>query len=126
MSERRGVPWREAAQVMVLSWMACGAAWGILSLLDETTLPVAAPVVILLTCWFWARHRYWSAAAAAACAGSVVAFVLTDLARPQRDRITADASATACAATIALVVFTGGVAADIPSHPIRTHVIHNS
>ncbi|MFV5996130.1 hypothetical protein ACNPQM_27920 [Streptomyces sp. NPDC056231] len=92
---------------MVLSWVACGAAWGILSLLDETALPVGAPVVMLLARWFWARHRYWAAGAAAACAGSVVAFVLTDLARPHLDRITADASATACAATVALVVFTG-------------------
>lgn len=107
MGERRGAPWRETAQVMMLSWVVCAVAWGILSLLDGTGLPVAFPVMVILANWFWHRHRYWAAAAAAACAGSVVAFVLTDLARSHLDRIAADALATAGGATVALVVFTG-------------------
>lgn len=107
MGEWRGVPWREAAQVIVVSWVVCGVAWGILSLLDESMLPLAAPVVLLLVNWFWYRHRYWAAGAAAVCVGSAVAFILADLARPHLDQITAGALATAGAATVALVVFTG-------------------
>ncbi|WP_328752767.1 hypothetical protein OHT57_45030 [Streptomyces sp. NBC_00285] len=107
MGERRGVHWRETGQILMLSWMVCAVAWGILSLLDGTGFHVAFPVVVILANWFWNRHRYWAAAAAAACAGSVVVFVLTDLARSHLDRIAADTLATAGGTTVALVVFTG-------------------
>ncbi|MFG2951325.1 hypothetical protein [Streptomyces adustus] len=92
---------------MVLSWVVCAVAWGVLTLLDETTLPLGAPVVMLLANWFWSRHRYWVAGAAATCAGSAVALVLIDLARSHLDRIAADAWVVAAAATVALVVFAG-------------------
>ncbi|MFB6838090.1 hypothetical protein [Streptomyces sp. NPDC056361] len=107
MGDIRGVSWRETAQVMALCWAVCAVAYAVLNLLDQPTLPIAAPVVMLLARWFWDRHRHWAAGAAAAFAGSVVVFVLADLTRPHWHRITADALATAAATTVALVVFTG-------------------
>lgn len=107
MGDVPGVPWRETARVMALCWVVCAVAYAILSILDQPTLPIAAPVVMLLARWFWDRHRHWAAGAAAALGGSAVVFVLTDLARPHWDRIAADALATAAGATVALLVFTG-------------------
>ncbi|MGW2841104.1 hypothetical protein ACWCWD_25330 [Streptomyces sp. NPDC001493] len=82
-------------------------AYAIRNLLDRSTPPIAAPVVMLLARWFWDRHRHWAAGTAAAFAGSAVVFVLTDLARLHGDRIAADALTTAAGATVALAVFTG-------------------
>ncbi|MFI2371640.1 hypothetical protein [Streptomyces sp. NPDC018833] len=107
MGDVRGVPWRETARVTALCWVVCAVAYAILKLLDQPTLPIAAPVVMLLARWFWDRHRNWAAGAAAAFAGSAVAFVLTDVVRLQWDRIAADALTTTAGATVALIVFTG-------------------
>ncbi|WP_392749605.1 hypothetical protein [Streptomyces sp. LN590] len=107
MSDVRGVPWRETARVTALCWVVCTVAYAILNLIDQPTLPIAAPVVMLLARWFWDRHRHRAAGAAAAFAGSAVVFVLTDLARLHWDRIAADALTTAAGATVALAVFTG-------------------
>ncbi|MFD9006986.1 hypothetical protein ACFV0T_39640 [Streptomyces sp. NPDC059582] len=125
MSEIRGVPWRETARVMALCWAVCGVAYSILNVLDEPTLPIAAPVVMLLVRWFWDRHRHWAAGAAATFAGSAVVFVLTDLARPHWDRIAVDALGTAAGATVALVFF-AGASRLMPPTTRSDHASHNS
>ncbi|MEU6497210.1 hypothetical protein ABZ890_43800 [Streptomyces sp. NPDC046984] len=106
-SRGNGVAWRESAAVLTGCWAVCGLTYGVLRMLDTPTVPIAAPVVILLVQWCVARHRHWTAAVAAFCLGSFSVFLLVDTLRQQLARLDADALATAAGAFVALVVFTG-------------------
>ncbi|TFV33206.1 hypothetical protein E4K10_30530 [Streptomyces sp. T1317-0309] len=107
MDRARLVAWSEAAWMLVGCTMVCGLAAAVLALLGERQLPVAAPVVMLLGQWFFARHRLWGAGAAAALTGSAVVLALVDHLRLYLDRLLADTVATEAGAVVALVVFTG-------------------
>ncbi|WP_433544088.1 hypothetical protein ACQPZG_02500 (plasmid) [Streptomyces sp. CA-294286] len=100
----RRVPWRETGLLVLVCWVVTALGYAVLSALDEQGLAVAPPLVMGLAQWFWARHRIWSAAAAATVVGAV-GWVFVDLLRPVVDRYLADALATALGATAALLVF---------------------
>ncbi|MGW9025500.1 hypothetical protein ACWGQ5_14965 [Streptomyces sp. NPDC055722] len=104
----RGVPWREAFRTTGFCWALCAVVAAFLSLFGgvEDGLPVAAPVVVVLTRWFWERHRYWVAGIAATLAGSLGVGFLVDLTRPHLGNLYGDALATAVGATVAVVAFT--------------------
>ena len=107
MSDVRGVPWREAWRTVAYCWAVSAVVVAFLSFFEDSDgLPVAAPVVILLARWFWERHRYRAAGAAAAIAGCAGVGVLIDLTRPHLGRMPADALSTAVGATLAIAVFT--------------------
>ncbi|MFF9125860.1 hypothetical protein ACF09J_21560 [Streptomyces sp. NPDC014889] len=102
----RAVTWSEAALVAVACWAVSGLGYGVLAALDAPHVPVAPLIVMWLSQWFWASHRFWLAGVAASIAGSVVLFALVDVLRPGLGRYVADALATGAAASVALVVFT--------------------
>ena len=108
MDDVRGVPWREAVRKIGFCWALCAAAVAFLSLFrgQEGSLPVAAPVVMVLTRWFWERHRYWVPGIAATFTGSLVVGFLVDLTRPRLGNLYAQGLATAVGATVAIIVFT--------------------
>ena len=86
--------------------MVCALVYAVLALFGERTLPVAGPVTMLLSRWFWIRHRLWGAGAVAALTGSGVLFALLDELRPHLDQPLADTVATEAGTVVALVVFT--------------------
>ncbi|MEU7384467.1 MULTISPECIES: hypothetical protein [unclassified Streptomyces] len=102
----RSVSWSEAALVAVACWVVSGLGYGVLAALDEPQLSPAPLIVMGLSQWFWASHRFWLAGVAASLAGPVVLFALVDVLRPGLGRYVADALATGAAATVALAVFT--------------------
>ncbi|MFE9171084.1 hypothetical protein ACFYNZ_16415 [Streptomyces kebangsaanensis] len=102
----RAVPWSEAALVAVACWAVSGLGYGVLAALDEPQLSPAPLILMGLSQWFWARHRFWPAGVAASLTGAVVLFALVDVLRPGLGRYVADALATGTAATVALAVFT--------------------
>ncbi|HZF90257.1 hypothetical protein [Streptomyces sp.] len=106
MGGAKAVSWGETALVLMGCWALCALGYGVVWLLDDPTLPAAAPAVMALGHWFWRRHRSWPAAALAAVAGAAVLFWLLDSLRPRLDRITADALSTGAGVLAALVVFT--------------------
>ncbi|TWV42536.1 hypothetical protein FRZ03_19870 [Streptomyces misionensis] len=108
MGDVRGVPWRDAARKTGFCWVLCAAVAALLSPFRdlEGGLPVAAPVVMVLTRWFWERHRYWGAGIVAALAGSLVVGILVDLTWPHLGKLYADALATAVGAAVSIVTFT--------------------
>ncbi|MFF4796420.1 hypothetical protein ACFY2M_43940 [Streptomyces sp. NPDC001276] len=107
MGDVRGVPWREAARKTGFCWALCAVVVAFLSLFgDVAGLPVAAPVVMVLTRWFWEQHRYWVAGIAATLAGSLGVGLLVDLTRPHLGNLYGDTLATAVGATVAIVAFT--------------------
>ncbi|GAA2482355.1 hypothetical protein [Streptomyces gobitricini] len=106
MGAAKAVSWGEAALVLMACWVLCALGHGVIFLLDDPTLPAAAPVVMVLGHWFWVRHRHWTAGVLAAVAGSAVLFCLLETLRPQMDRIIADALSTGAGVSAALVVFT--------------------
>jgi hypothetical protein len=108
MDDVRGVLWREAVRTTGFCWALCAVVAAFLSFFRrlEDGLPVAAPVVMVLTRWFWNRHRYWVAGVAATLAGSLGVGFLVDLTRPHLGNLYADELATAVGATVAIVAFT--------------------
>ncbi|MGW4824283.1 hypothetical protein ACWEP4_36450 [Streptomyces sp. NPDC004227] len=102
----RAVTWSEAALVAVACWAVSGLGYGVLAALDAPHVPVAPLILMGLSQWFWASHRFWLAGVAASLAGPVVLFALIDVLRPGLGRYVADALATGAAATVALAVFT--------------------
>ncbi|MFD9603113.1 hypothetical protein [Streptomyces sp. NPDC059970] len=80
--------------------------WAVLELIGERHVPVVAPMMVVLTRWFYNRHRHWGAGLVAAVSGSPVVFVLDDRLRPPMERLLADATATAVGLVVAMVVFT--------------------
>ncbi|MGA5424605.1 hypothetical protein [Streptomyces lavendulocolor] len=106
MGRVKAVSWGETALVLMGCWTLCALGHGVVWLLDDPTLPAAAPAVMVLGHWFWRRHRNWPAAVLAAVAGSAVLFWLLASLRPRLDRIPADALSTGAGVLAALVVFT--------------------
>ncbi|QNP71492.1 hypothetical protein IAG44_20020 [Streptomyces roseirectus] len=102
---RRPVSWGEAALTTLSGLVVLGLTWGVLTLLDEETLPVAMPAVGLLTHWFMREHRFWGAGAAATVVGAVTVFALLDPLRGSLDKLAADSVACASGLVSAMIVF---------------------
>ncbi|MEW2494317.1 hypothetical protein AB0942_12325 [Streptomyces nodosus] len=117
--ETQPVEWREAVWVLLGCSAMSAVAWGILFLWGgrDQSLPPAA--VVILSQWFWTRHRFWFAGSAAAVTGSVTAFLLTDELRPHLDRLSADAVAVEAGVLVALVVFAVCARLRFPRRAVR-------
>ncbi|CAL9644185.1 hypothetical protein SUDANB96_06463 [Streptomyces sp. enrichment culture] len=105
MAASRMVSRGETAWVLVGCWALCALGYFVVALLDDPTLPAAAPVVFLLGHWF-VRHRNWTAGVLATLAGSAALFACLESLRPRMDRIVADALSVGAGVFAALLVFT--------------------
>ncbi|MFE7860145.1 hypothetical protein [Streptomyces sp. NPDC057403] len=107
MEQGPRLAWREAMLVLVGCWTICGLGYALAGALDEPTLPLAMPIIMFLTQWFWNRHRCWGAGVAATITGSITAFALVDKLRPSMDTLDANALALGVGLFVAVSVFTG-------------------
>ncbi|MHC5903590.1 hypothetical protein ACVNF4_06695 [Streptomyces sp. S6] len=102
------VRWAETALVTLTGFALIGVAGAFLWLLDGDSGMLPFPVLILLTQWFFSRHRFWGAGVAAGVVGTAGGVLLLEPLRDQFDRLAADALLVAFMLVIAMITFTLG------------------